>query len=64
MRVVVDFGLCESNGVCAGIAPDVFELGDDDRLAVLPNDLPDEDVERMTDVARQCPRQAITVVAN
>ncbi len=64
MRVVVDFGLCESNGVCAGIAPDVFELGDDDRLAVLTGDLPDGNIDRLTDVARQCPRQAITVVEN
>lgn len=64
MRVVVDFGLCESNGICAGIAPDVFDLGDDDRLAVVEDHLPDEDVERLTDVARQCPRQAITVVAD
>lgn len=62
MRVIVDFGLCESNGVCAGIAPDVFDLGDDDRLSVLTDEYSDGDVERMNDVARQCPRQAITVV--
>ena len=26
MRVVVDFDLCESNAVCMGIAPEVFEV--------------------------------------
>lgn len=30
MRVEVDPDLCESNAVCVGLAPDVFELGDDD----------------------------------
>jgi ferredoxin len=28
MKVKVDFGLCESNGVCIGIIPEVFELDD------------------------------------
>ena len=35
MRVVVDFDLCESNAVCMGIAPEVFEVRDDDFLYVL-----------------------------
>lgn len=30
MRVEVDPDLCESNAVCVGLAPDIFELGDDD----------------------------------
>ena len=29
MRVVVDFDLCESNAICMGIAPEVFEVRDD-----------------------------------
>jgi len=62
MRVIVDFGLCESNGVCAGLAPDVFDLGDDDRLHLLAEDLPDTDETRLTDAARQCPRQAIQLL--
>ena len=35
MRIVVDFDLCESNAVCMGIAPEVFEVRDDDFLYVL-----------------------------
>ena len=35
MRVVVDYDLCESNAVCMGIAPDIFEVRDDDFLYVL-----------------------------
>ena len=34
MRVRVDRELCESNGVCVRLVPEVFELDDDDRLRV------------------------------
>jgi ferredoxin len=34
-KVEVDFGLCESNGVCMGIIPEVFDLDDQDYLHVL-----------------------------
>ena len=30
MKVVVNYDLCESNAVCMGIAPEVFEVRDDD----------------------------------
>ena len=42
MRVVVDFDLCESNAICMQIAPDVFEVRDDDFLYVL-NEPPADD---------------------
>ena len=45
MRVVVDFDLCESNAVCMGIAPEVFEVRDDDFLYVLQEE-PDESLRR------------------
>ncbi len=62
MRVEVDFGLCESNAVCVGIAPEVFDLGDDDILAVAHNELSAElRPPQVEDAARQCPRQAIAV---
>ena len=35
MRIVVDYDLCESNAICMGIAPEVFEVRDDDFLYVL-----------------------------
>ena len=28
MRIAADWGLCESNAVCEGIAPHVFTVGD------------------------------------
>lgn len=59
MRVIVDEELCESNGVCAGLAPSVFELRDDDVLYVL-DETPIESFRQTLQLAVQrCPRQAI-----
>jgi ferredoxin len=61
MKIDVDWGLCESNGVCMGIIPEVFRLGDDDMLTVLQPDVTPENEEQVRDAVRQCPRQAISI---
>ncbi len=61
MRVVVDFDLCESNAVCMDVAPEVFEVRDDDFLYVL-QDEPDESMRaKVTEAVARCPKQAITL---
>ena len=61
MRVVVDMNLCEANGLCMGIAPEIFELDDDDELTVL-QEHPDESQRTLVEEAvRQCPKQAISI---
>lgn len=61
MKVVVDFDLCESNAVCMAIAPEVFEVRDDDFLYVL-NDHPEPDLhDEVRQAAERCPKQAIIV---
>jgi ferredoxin len=61
MRVVVDFDLCESNAVCMGIAPEVFEVRDDDFLYVLQEE-PDESLRaKVAEAAARCPKQAIAI---
>ncbi|OBI86781.1 ferredoxin [Mycobacterium asiaticum] len=62
MRIEVDWELCESNGVCMGIIPEVFQLGDDDMLTVLQPEVTPENEELVRDAVRQCPRQAISIV--
>jgi ferredoxin len=57
--VYVDLELCESNGVCVGIAPKVFELGGDDCLSVLEGDVPPGTEAAVEDAVRLCPKQAI-----
>ncbi|HUC06011.1 MAG TPA: ferredoxin [Acidimicrobiales bacterium] len=59
MRVVVDFDLCESNALCMGIAPEVFEVRDDDFLYVLDENPPEDMRERLMEAVRACPKGAI-----
>ena len=60
-KVQVDWGLCESNGVCMGVAPEVFLLNDDDTLSILQEDVTPENKDVVLEAVRQCPRQAISV---
>ncbi len=61
MRVVVDYDLCESNAVCMGIAPDIFEVRDDDFLYVL-DETPDESKRsKVEEAVQRCPKQAISI---
>jgi ferredoxin len=60
-KIEVDWGLCESNGVCMGIIPEVFQLEDDDTLTILQEDVTPENEAKVRDAVRQCPRQAISI---
>ena len=62
MRVQVDRQLCESNGVCVRLVPEVFTLDDDDRLRVAPGPLPEPLRQRAEQAVRRCPKQALTLV--
>lgn len=61
MKIEVDWDLCESNGVCMGIIPEVFQLGDDDMLTVLQPEVTPANESKVRDAVRQCPRQAISI---
>jgi ferredoxin len=60
-KVVVDFDLCESNAICMGIAPEVFEVRDDNFLYVLQENPPDSLRDKVEQSVRQCPKQAISI---
>jgi len=60
-KVVVDFDLCESNAICCGLAPEVFELRDDNLLYVLDDTPPDALRATCEQAVRQCPKQAIAL---
>ena len=61
MRVVVDFDLCESNAICMGIAPEVFEVRDDDFLYVLDEHPPEALRGKVEEAVQRCPKQAISI---
>jgi ferredoxin len=61
MELRVDPLVCEANGVCVGLAPEVFELDDEDNLTILqPNPAP-ELVDRVRHAVRSCPKAALTL---
>ena len=60
-KVVVDFDLCESNAICMGIAPEVFEVRDDDFLYVLQEHPGEELRAKVEEAVQRCPKQAISI---
>lgn len=61
MRVVVDHDVCEANGVCEGIAPDVFRLGEDDVLEIVQPDVPAGLEDAVREAELRCPKAALAV---
>jgi len=61
MKVIVDFDRCESNAVCMGVAPEVFEVRDDDYLYILDENPAEALRPQVEEAARSCPKAAITV---
>ncbi|MGH9065851.1 MAG: ferredoxin [Acidimicrobiales bacterium] len=61
MRVVVDFDVCQSNALCMGIAPEVFEVRDDGFLYLLDEHPGEELRGKVEEAVRTCPTQAITI---
>jgi ferredoxin len=61
VRVIVDFDRCDSNGLCADLAPEVFRVDDDDLLEVRTDRPGAELWAAVEDAARACPKLAITL---
>lgn len=61
MKVVVDYDLCESNAVCMAVAPEVFEVRDDDFLYLLQEEPSEELRSKVEEAVRRCPKQALTL---
>jgi ferredoxin len=62
MKVTVDFDLCESNAICMGIAPEVFEVRDDDFLYILDENPPEALRPKLEEAVASCPRAAIKLI--
>jgi ferredoxin len=61
MRMIVDETLCEANSICTSIAPDVFDVGDDDISHVLVDEVGEDRREEMEQAVKLCPRTAIRI---
>jgi ferredoxin len=59
MELRVDRDLCEANGVCTGIAPEVFDLDDEDELHILQPDPSTQVRDRVEQAVVACPKNAL-----
>jgi ferredoxin len=59
MRVEVDRDRCEGNAVCVGIAPDLFDLDDEDYAVVKVDPVPDDEEAVAEQSIAECPRAAL-----
>lgn len=60
MRVVVDHDVCEANGVCESITPEVFEVGEDDVLKILQPEVPAGLEDKVHEAVMRCPKAALS----
>ena len=61
MKIVVDYDKCTSNAVCMGIAPEVFEVRDDNFLYILDETPPESMRAKIEESIQRCPKQAISL---
>ncbi len=62
MRVIVDWGRCESNALCMAAAPEVFEVRDDDHLYVIEEEPGEELRPKVEQAVKSCPKVALSIV--
>jgi ferredoxin len=61
-KILIDYNRCESNARCMQVAPDIFEVRDDDMLYVLEENPPESARERVLKAVQVCPKQAISII--
>jgi ferredoxin len=62
MKIKVDFDLCESNALCEALAPQNFEIDDDDFLQIIDENVTDENRDAVQQAVAACPKSAISIV--
>lgn len=59
-RLVVDRTLCEGHAICEVVAPQLFEVGDDDQTHLLVSNLESDVVAAAESAVSECPRGALS----
>ncbi len=57
----MDFDRCGSHAVCMGIAPEIFEVRDDNYLYILQEEPPEELRAKVETAEVMCPTGAISI---
>jgi len=59
VKIVVDADRCEMNAVCVGLAPDLFDIADDDTLNVVGEVTADNE-DQIRNAVAACPKSALS----
>jgi ferredoxin len=60
-KLVVDWALCDGNGVCTIEAPELLAMNDQDQLVVLSESFGPELEAKAEAAVRACPKQALRI---
>ena len=58
-EIIVEWDECEANAVCAGIAPEIFSVDDNDMLDVSNFHPPAELLGKVQEAVDMCPKRAL-----
>jgi ferredoxin len=61
LKITVDLGLCQGYANCINVAPDIFDLNDDDQVMLLRTDFEAADQPRIEDAVQGCPVSALRI---
>lgn len=61
MKGFVDKDTCIGCGLCEGICPEVFSMGDDGKASASESEIPGTIIASANDAKEQCPVEAIIV---
>jgi ferredoxin len=62
MKVAADWDLCESNGFCERVAPEMFHVNDKDELDIANDgEYGPELADKVREAVRICPKMALSI---
>lgn len=61
MKIVVNRALCEGNGRCEEVAPELFELDEEDVLTILDENPPEDMRAKAEEAVMLCPKNALSI---
>lgn len=64
MKLVVEWSLCDGNGVCTMEAPEMLQLNEQDELVVLSDTFGPEMEAKVEAAVRVCPKHALRIERN
>lgn len=57
----IERGRCQGHGICAAVAPDIFDLDDDGKAITLVNYVEADERADLDEAVAMCPEKAISV---